>query len=65
MEANPDKPPQRKANTPSSLNAAINALGLARDRASVKQAEDAFSSTSVLLIAIRVRVLPLFIGFGL
>ena len=40
-----------------SLNAAIDALDLARDAASVKPAKDVFGSTSTLLARIRVRFL--------
>lgn len=39
----------------SSLNAAINALGLTRDTAGVEPAKDVFSSAGFLLITIRVR----------
>ena len=41
-----------------SLNTAIDALDLARDNATLKQAKDSFSSTSALLTAIRVCFLP-------
>ena len=41
-----------------SLNTAIDALDLARDNATLKQAKDSFHSTSVLLTTIRVCFLP-------
>ena len=46
----------------SSLNAAIDTLDLAKDRATAKPIKDALDSASVLLTTIRVRFLPAHIG---
>ena len=50
--------PKKPDNALPSLNAAIEALDLARDKTSLKPARDAFYSASALLATIRVRSFP-------
>ena len=59
MDADPRRQ-KRRDNVISTLNAAIEAMNLAKEFSSVTPAKPVFGSVSVLLTMIRVRVLPFF-----
>ena len=50
---------KRRNDTLTSLNVEIDALNLAKDKTTVKQAKDAFSSASAVLATIRVSPVPI------